>query len=145
MLKVSEIAKKLGKSKTAVYKNANRLKDELKPHKKKHNGVIHYTLEGYEILKRSFDVSIIETKVETNSIKPIDNKYLDLLLSDKEKQIKHLKEQLKEKDKLLEQSMELVKNNQILLLQSKEKILMLESPTEKKSFWSKFKKNSSIK
>jgi len=41
--------------------------------------------------------------------------------------------------------MELVKNNQILLLQSQERVLVLEtSPIdEKKSFWSKFKKNQS--
>jgi hypothetical protein len=66
-----------------------------------------------------------------------------LLLSEKDEQIKHLKEELKEKNKSLDQAMELVKNNQVLLLQSQDRVLMLEtsSSDEKKSFWSKFKKN----
>ncbi len=140
MLKVSEIAEKLGKSKTSVYKNANRLKDELKPHKKKYNGVIHYTLEGYEILKKSFDTLIIETKVETNSIKPMKDKYLEMLLLDKDDRIKQLKEQLEEKDKLFAKALELVDQTQQLLAIEKQYVLQLQETPVKKSFWSNFKK-----
>lgn len=140
LFKVSEIAEKLGKSKTSVYKKTNKFKADLEPHRKKLNGVIYYNVEGFDIIKNSFAEPIIETRVETNALNNVDDKYLDLLLSEKDEQIKHLKEQLKEKDKSLEQAMELVKNNQVLLLQSQERVLMLETPTEKKSFWDKWRK-----
>lgn len=141
MLKVSEIADKIGKSKTSVYKKVNGLKGELKPYRKKVNGVIYFDTEGFEIIKNSYVEVIIDNQVERTSLNHVDDKYLDLLLSDKDEQIKHLKEQLEDKDRRLEQAMELVKNNQVLLLQSQDRVLMLEtSPNdEKKSFWSKFK------
>ena len=143
MHKVSWMANELSKSKTSIYKKTNTLKDVLKPYKKKLNGVIYYTTEGFEIIKNSYSIPIIETEVDDNTPNQIDDKYINLLLSDKDEQIKHLKEQLKEKDKSIEQAMELVKNNQVLLLQSQERVLMLEtsSSEEKKSFWSKFKKS----
>ena len=139
MFKVSEIAEEIGKSKTSVYKKVSELKGELKPFKKKVNGVIHFDAEGFEIIKNSYGEVIIDNRVERTSLNHVDDKYLDLLLSEKDEQIKHLKEQLKEKDKSLEQAMKLVENNQVLLLQKEDKILRLESYTEKKSFWDKFK------
>jgi hypothetical protein len=78
-------------------------------------------------------------KLSNNGFNKVDDKYLDLLLSEKDEQIKHLKEQLKQKDKSLEQAMKLVENNQVLLLQKEDKILRLKSSSEKKSFWDKFK------
>ncbi len=142
MFKVSEIAGKLGKTKDSVYKKSSRLKSELKGHKKKLNGVIYYDTEGYEIIKNSYATPIIETEHVKSRQHDGDDKYLNLLLSEKDKQIGHLKAQLAKQEKSLEQAMELVKNNQVLLLQSQERVLMLEtSPSdEKKSFWSKFKK-----
>jgi hypothetical protein len=136
---VSEIAEKIGKSKTSVYKKVNGLKGELKPFRKKVNGVIYFDTEGFEIIKNSYGEVIIDNQVERTSLNHVDDKYLDLLLSEKDEQIKHLKEQLKEKGKSLDQAMKLVENNQVLLLQKEDKILMLESSSEKKSFWDKFK------
>jgi len=141
LFKVSEIADEIGKSKTSVYKKVNGLKGELKPFRKKVNGVIYFDTEGFEIIKNSYSEVIIDNQVERTSLNHVDDKYLDLLLSEKDEQIKHLKEQLKEKDKSLEQAMKLVENNQVLLLQKEDKILKLESSSEKKSFWSKFKKS----
>lgn len=141
MFKVSEIAEKIGKSKTSVYKKANGLKGELKPYRKTVNGVIYFDTEGFEIIKNSYGELINDNQDEKTSLNHVDDKYLNLLLSEKDEQIKHLKEQLKEKDKLLEQAMKLVENNQVLLLQKEDKILMLESSSEKKSFWERFKKN----
>ena len=145
MFKVSEMATELGKSKTSVYKKTNTLKGILKPHQKKVNGVIHYTTEGFKIIKDSYGVPIIETMVDDIGLNKVNDKYLGMLLSEKDEQIKHLKEQLKDKDRSLEQAMELVKNNQVLLLQSQDRVLMLETSSidEKKSFWSKFKKGQS--
>ena len=140
LFKVSEIAEKLGKSKTAIYKKSNKFKVELEPHRKKLNGVVYYDSDGFDIIKNSFSEPIIETK----GLNYQDDKYMNLLLSEKDEQIKHLKEQLKEKENSLNTALELVKNNQVLLLHSQERVAMLESPIENKSFWSKFKKNKSF-
>lgn len=95
VFKVSEIAKKLGKTKDSVYKKSSRLKHELDGHKKKLNGIIYYDEEGFEIIKNSYDIPIVdEEPVQSVQSRQHfdDNKYLELLLSEKEKQIEHLKE-----------------------------------------------------
>lgn len=140
MFSVSEIAEKLGKTRNSVYKKTSRLKVELKPYKKKLNGVIYYDVEGLNIIRESYGKPILAKAEGESRLNHVDDKYLDLLLLEKDEQIKHLKEQLKEKGKSLEQAMKLVENNQVLLLQKEDKILMLESSSEKKSFWDRFKK-----
>jgi DNA-binding transcriptional regulator GbsR (MarR family) len=137
---VSEIAEKLGKSKTSVYKKANLLKIDLKVHKKKLNGVIHYTAEGFDIIRNSYTTSINETSVDNNIETKVNDKYLDLLISEKDEQIIHLKKQLEEKNNALEKALDLANQTQHLLAIEKQHILQLQEPPIKKSFWDRFKK-----
>ncbi len=125
-----------------MYKKTNRLKVELKPHKEKVKGVFYYDTEGFEIIKSSYGEYEKAKAQGENRLNYSEDKLLNLLLSEKDKQISHLTEQLSKQEKVLEQAMKLVENNQVLLLQSQERVLMLETSTgdEKKSFWSKFKK-----
>ena len=141
MFKVSEIAEKIGKSKTSVYKKVNGLKGELKPYRKKINGVIYFDTEGFEIIKASYREPQ-KAKVQGESrLNYSEDKLLNLLLSEKDKQISHLIEQLANKEKSLEKALELANQTQHLLAIEKQHVLQLQEPPIKKSFWDRFKKS----
>jgi len=140
VFKVSEIAEKLGKTRDSVYKKSNRLKVELKPHKKKLNGLVYYDTEGFEIIKKSFEKAKEATTFVKSNQKDSEDKYLNLLISEKDKQIIQLTEQLANKEKALSKALDLANQTQHLLAIEKQHVLQLQAP-EKKSFWSKFKKS----
>ena len=142
MFKVSEIAEKLGKTRDSVYKKTNRLKVELEPYKEKLKGVIYYNAEGFEIIKESYGIAKEATTFVKSSQKDSEDKYLALLISEKDKQISHLKEELANKEKSLEKVLELANQTQHLLAIEKQHVLQLQEPPIKKSFWDRFKKGN---
>jgi hypothetical protein len=144
LFKVSEIAEKLEKTKDSVYKKTNRLKMELKPHKKNLNGLVYYDTEGFEIIKKSYSKAKEATTFVKSSQNDDENKYLHLLLAEKDKQIGHLKEQLSKQEKSLEKVLELANQTQHLLAIEKQHVLQIQEPPVKKKFWDRFK-NCSIK
>jgi len=70
-----------------------------------------------------------------------DDKLLNLLLLEKDKQISHLTEQLANKEKSLEKALELANQTQHLLAIEKQHVLQLQEPSTKKSFWDRLKKS----
>lgn len=138
---MSEIAEKIGKSKTSVYNRISKLKVELKPHKKILNGVIYYDEEGFEIIKDSYsDVSSTFKGVNKTTIK-IESDYLNQLLSEKDKRIEELTKQLEYKDKALNKVLDLADRTQHLLAIEKQHVLKLQEPQVRKSFWDRFKRS----
>lgn len=143
VFKVSEIAEKLGKTKNSVYKKTNRLKLELKPHRKKLNGVIYYDEEGFDIIRKSYGEPKVAIEKGESRQQNEKDKYIELLLSEKDKQISQLTKQLAEREKSLEKALELTNQTQHLLAIEKQLVLQLQEPQPKKSFWDKFKKSKS--
>lgn len=144
MFKVSEIAEKIGKSKTSVYNRISKLKVELKPYKKTLNGVIYYDEEGFEIIKKSYDDVSRSFKGGNKPTNNLESDLLDRLLTEKDKRIEELKKQLEDKDKALTKALDLADRTQHLLaMEKKEKQMLLELPQEpvRKSIWNIFKKS----
>jgi predicted nucleic acid-binding protein len=141
---VSEIAEKIGKSKTSVYNRINKLKVELKPYQKTLNGVIYYDEEGFEIIKNSYENVSSSFKGVNKPTNNLESDLLDCLLSEKDKRIEELKKQLEDKDKALTKALDLADRTQHLLaMEKKEKQMLLELPQEpvRKSIWNIFKKS----
>jgi transcriptional antiterminator len=136
LIKISEIAKELNVSKTAVYKKIDKLKPSFNKYIKTYKGVKHVTTEGFDVLKKAFGVS---TKVETVETIGL-NEITKLLLTEKDKHIEQLTKQLANKEKALSKALDLANQTQHLLAIEKQQVLQLQAP-EKKSFWSKFKKS----
>lgn len=141
VFKVSEIAEKIGKTKNSVYKKTDRLKVELKPHRKKLNGVIYYDEEGFEIIKKSYGETKVETPHGESKQQDSNDKYVELLLLEKDRQISQLTKQLEEKDKALIKALDIADRTQHLLAIEKQHVLQLQEPPVKKSFWDRFKKS----
>lgn len=141
MFKVSEIALKVGKSKTSVYNRISKLKTELKPYKKTLNGVVYYDEEGFEIIKNSYDDISRSFKGVNKPTNNLESDLLDRLLLEKDKRIEELTKQLADKDKALTKALDLADRTQHLLAIEKQHVLKLQEPSIKKSFWDRFKKS----
>ncbi len=141
MFNVSEIAEKIGKTKNSVYKKTNKLKVELKPHKKKLNGVVYYDEKGFEIIKNSYGETVVETINGETEQQITTDKYIELLLSEKERQIIQLTKQLEDKNNALIKALDIADRTQHLLAIEKQHVLQLQEPPVKKSFWDRFKKS----
>lgn len=145
LFKVSEIAKKLNVSRNSVYKKTSRLKAELKPYRKKLNGVNYFTEDGFKIIENSYNISHTFAEVDNNVVNGSQKKYdtyLDALLLDKDKQISQLTKMLEEKEQALSKALDLAEKTQHLLAIEKQQVLQLQSPEKeivKKSFWDIFK------
>jgi succinate dehydrogenase flavin-adding protein (antitoxin of CptAB toxin-antitoxin module) len=112
----------------------------LKLHKKKLNGVIYYDSEGFDIIKNSYIIPLVEEELVKSGKQNEDNNYLELLLSEKDNRIFQLTKNLAEKEKSLAKALELVNQIQQLLAIEKQYVLQLQEPPVKKSFWSNFKR-----
>ena len=141
MFNVSEITEKIGKTKNSVYKKTNKLKVELKPHKKKLNGVVYYDEKGFEIIKNSYGETVVETINGETEQQITTDKYIELLLSEKERQIIQLTKQLEDKNNALIKALDIADRTQHLLAIEKQHVLQLQEPPVKKSFWDRFKKS----
>lgn len=141
MFNVSKIAEKIGKTKNSVYKKTNKLKVELKPHKKKLNGVVYYDEKGFEIIKNSYGETVVETINGETEQQITTDKYIELLLSEKERQIIQLTKQLEDKNNALIKALDIADRTQHLLAIEKQHVLQLQEPPVKKSFWDRFKKS----
>ena len=141
MFNVSEITEKIGKTKNSVYKKTNKLKVELKPHKKKLNGVVYYDEKGFEIIKNSYGETVVETINGETEQQITTDKYIELLLSEKERQIIQLTKQLEDKNNALIKALDIADRTQHLLAIEKQHVLQLQEPPVKKSFWDRLKKS----
>ena len=106
VFKVSDIAEKVGKSKTSVYSRISKLKTELKPYKKTLNGVVHYDEEGFEIIKNSYSDVSRSFKGVNKPTNNLESNALNLLMLEKDKQIERLEKQLEYQSVLLEKKEE---------------------------------------
>ena len=147
VFKVSDIAIKLGKSKTSVYNRISKLKIELKPYKKTLNGVVHYDEEGFEIIKNSYSDVSRSFKGVNKPTNNLESNALNLLMLEKDKQIERLEKQLEyqsilleKKEESLAKALEVADKTQHLLAMEKQIVLQLQEPPMKKSFWDRFKK-----
>ena len=154
MYKVSEISKKLLKSKTAIYHKLNTNQLLFKPHLKKVKGVIMLDNTGVDILSNLFtvkeEVKVVETVLKNESVMPINtNDLTDLIqvknevVNELKDRIKYLEQQVEKKDQLIENQSQQLNNFQILLKQEQDKTLYLQEAavTAPKSWWHKwFKK-----
>lgn len=167
MLKVSEIANKLGISRGTVYYHIKKLDN----HVYKDNGTIVIDREGFELIKGMIESQEPSTEILTEeeaeqttnpdikelrrTVESLQKDYRELIstlndqLEEKDNQIEELTRQVNEKDRLLaeqierkddllEQNNNLLQNFQVLVRENQEKIEEIEGQTEH-TFWDKLR------
>jgi len=119
-LSVKDFAKEVNISVQAVYQRLNK---DLKNYFK--------IIDG----KKMINVVAIELFTIKDDVKEVEQDFNDSLTSALKDSLKVMEKQLEEKDKQIAKLMELNTNNQILLKQSQDKVLELEAPKGKKSWF----------
>jgi len=119
-LSVKDFAKEVNISVQAVYQRLNK---DLKNYFK--------IIDG----KKMINVVAIDLFTIKDDVKEVEQDFNDSLTSALKDSLKVMEKQLEEKDKQIAKLMELNTNNQILLKQSQDKVLELEAPKGKKSWF----------
>jgi len=148
MLRVVEIAEKIGKSKTAIYNKINENQALFKPYIKKVEGVKMIDTEGFNLLLKLFNLNDVETELENNTINSNDTNDLseiilvkNEIINELKNQINYLEQQSQKKDELIDNQSRQLENFQVLLKQEQSKALYIEEKIQTKRFWERiFKK-----
>lgn len=147
---ISKIAKDLEVTKEAVRKKmkSDPLATKLQQHTNKVGNMIHISKTGEMLIKSTFKDNYIKQEITT--VGDHNNQFLKNEVVDLKREIKELKEELKNANEhnrtmslelieLTKESHSLNRSNQVLLGQSQNRIMELEAPSERKS-WFKRKK-----
>jgi len=148
MLRVVEIAGKIGKSKTAIYNKINENQALFKPYIKKVEGVKMIDTEGFNLLLKLFNLNDVETDLENNTINSNNTNALseiilvkNEIINELKNQINYLEQQSQKKDELIDNQSRQLENFQVLLKQEQSKALYIGENIQTKRFWERiFKK-----
>ena len=132
--KVIEIADMLGFSKVTIYNKIKEIKEEtLQPLRKKEKGITYYNYKLIDILRNEnlSDDSFVDIKSEEMvqdemTATVINDKYIDLYISELKSEIEFLKNQILIKDELIIKQLKLIENEQILRREDQKGISLLE-------------------
>lgn len=153
-MKIAEVAELLGVSKKTIYRRVDSLSLIDKGHVKVVGKEKDVDLEGVELIRLSVDSGLTKDKTKDNftvdTVTTLEDHAIESYKSMLKEQKELYERLLLEKDSLIDdlrkdkdRLMQMQENSQVLLGREQEKILLLEESVEKKSFWSRFKKNPS--
>lgn len=139
MMKIVEISKKIGKSKTAIYNKINKNKALFQPYLKKVENSKALTNEGIELLEKLFNLKEVKNVVENTSLEYANINTLndvslvkniveskEQLIKELKARIEYLEKQIEKKDTLISNLNRQQENFQVLLQNEQNKTLLLE-------------------